>query len=165
MLENVVAGFIGAALALLLRWAFEKATHLEASRKLAGLCVLHLEQIKHDLLHHIPRTDGHARFGETQYHEVAVGFFLYDLITANLEKFPSVRSLDRTMTFFHHYKVNMNTVRARLDTLVTGATATLTNGTFDNLIDYLDGALSELREMRDIGPVKGLWRVAKASVT
>ena len=146
MLENITVGFIGAALALLAR-EFVEQYKLRARRKrLAALCSRHLKQIRSDLTQHVQVERGRATFGETQYCEVKVGDFLYNLIISNIECFKGVNSIERTITFFHHYMVNMGAVRARLER--TDETSTeLTEGTYINLAEKLNEAIQELDEL------------------
>jgi hypothetical protein len=136
---------------LLLRAVFTKLSHLVYRRKLAALCVTHLTQIRDDLKSHVKISGEQVVFSETNYNEAAVGHFLYDLFTANIDKFANLASINNTVTFFHHYKVNMSTVRSRLDS-GKGDFANLTKGTFDNLLNYLEQAIDELQGLAS-GPV------------
>lgn len=143
MTEKVIVGFIGAALALLIREAVVFLKTTIKRKRIAALCCEHLKKIREDLQGHVEIHNGNAKFSETQYSEVAVGDFLYDLITANIDCFGSVNSVRKTINFFHHYMVNMSTIRSRLDGSTHG-TANLTEGTYEKLLDYLDEAIKEL---------------------
>ncbi len=146
MFEKILIGFFGAIVALTLREFLEWRKCLSRRRKLSALCVEHLKQIHKDLIKHVKISEGNAFFGETQYCEVVVGDFLYDLFTSNIETFPNIDSVRKTIKFFHHYKINMSTVRSRLDTSNTGS-AKLTEGTYNNLLNYLKDAIDELNSI------------------
>ena len=144
--EKIVIGFIGAVLALILREVVEWFRKRSHRKKVAALSVKHLMQIKSDLVKHVIVSDGKANFGETQYCEIVVGDFLYDLITSNIKTFPDVSSIQKTITFFHHYKINMSTVRSRLD-ISANNMAQLTEGTYNNLLNYLQDSIDELNSI------------------
>lgn len=143
MTEKVVIGFIGAALALLIREAVAFWKTTIKRKRIAALCCEHLKKIRGDLCGHVEINNGNAKFNETQYSEVAVGDFLYDLITSNIDCFGSVNSVRETINFFHHYMVNMRTIRSRLDGSTQG-TANLTEATYEKLLEYLNEAINEL---------------------
>ena len=93
---------------------------------------------------HVTTNDNSAVFSETQYCEVVVGDFLYDLITSNIDVFNDVASLRKTTMFFHHYKIQMGNIKARM--VAAGQPrASLTLGTYNNLKHDLDEAITELR--------------------
>ncbi|MDH3327125.1 MAG: hypothetical protein OEM38_10455 [Gammaproteobacteria bacterium] len=115
MIEKILIGAIGAALALALREVIEWLRTRKRRLNLASLMVTHLRQIHRDLDEHVQVKNGQANFKETQYWEIVVGDFLHQLFTGNIDVFLNVKSLEATVTFFHHYKVNMATVRSRLD--------------------------------------------------
>ena len=144
--EKIIIGFIGAVLALILREVVEWFRKRSHRKKVAALSVEHLMQIKNDLVEHVIVSDGKANFSETQYCEIVVGDFLYDLITSNIKTFPDVSSIQKTITFFHHYKINMSTVRSRLD-ISDNNMAQLTEGTYNNLLNYLQDAIDELNSI------------------
>lgn len=146
MIENITVGFIGAALALLIRELVEQYKRRSRRKGLAALCSKHLNHIRLDLTQHVKLKDGYAIFGETQYCEVGVGDFLYQLITSNIECFKNVNAINNTTTFFHHYMVNMGTVKARLETS-DKRTTQLTEGTYNNLVQKLDRAIEELDDI------------------
>ncbi len=146
MYGKIAIGFIGAILALILREIIGRYNLRSRRKQLAALCVEHLKQIHEDLIKHVQIRGSNANFGETQYCEIVVGDFLYDLITSNIEAFPNIRSLRKTITFFHHYKVNMSTVRSRLDAS-QNQSAHLTEGTYNNLLNYLKDAIDELNSI------------------
>ena len=146
MYEKIAIGFIGAILALILREVFEWFTTRSHRKKVAALCAKHLKQIKEDLVGHVKVINGKANFDETQYCEIVVGNFLYDLITSNIKTFPDVNSIEKTITFFHHYKINMSTVKARLDASENN-TAYLTERTYNNLLGYLQEAIDEVNSI------------------
>ena len=112
-------------------------------KRIAALCCEHLKKIREDLKEHVEIHNGNAKFSETQYSEVAVGDFLYHLITSNIDCFKSVDSVRETVNFFHHYMVNMSTIRSRLDGSTQG-TANLTEATYNKLLEYLSEAINEL---------------------
>ena len=143
MTEKVVIGFIGAVLALLIREAVAFWKTTIKRKRIAALCCEHLKKIRGDLRGHVEINNGNAKFNETQYSEVAVGNFLYDLITSNIDCFGSVNSVRETINFFHHYMVNMRTIRSRLDGSTQG-TANLTEATYEKLLEYLNEAINEL---------------------
>ena len=144
MAEKLFVGFIGAALALLIREivTFWKTTIKR--KRIAALCCEHLKKIQEDLQGHVEIHNGNAKFSETQYSEVAVGDFLYDLVTSNIDCFGSVDSVKETVNFFHHYMVNMRTIRSRLDASING-TANLTEETYNKILGNLNEAINELR--------------------
>jgi len=146
MFEKILIGFFGAIIGLFLRELWECRKRLSRRKKLAALCVEHLKQIYEDLLKHVNVSGGKANFGETQYCEAVVGNFLYDLFTSNIEAFSNIHSVRKTITFFHHYKVNMSTVRSRLDAS-QNQNAQLTEGTYNNLLKYLKEAIDELNSI------------------
>ncbi len=143
MIEKVVIGFVGAALALIIREGVELYKRRIRRNQISAMCVEHLKMIRADLTGHVRVTNGHAHFEETQYCEVSVGDFLYQLITSNIECFGSIKSVAATVTFFHHYMVNMATVKACLGRGNVGR-AELTEGTYNNLLQRLNGAIDEL---------------------
>ncbi|GGE81374.1 hypothetical protein GCM10011533_37290 [Streptosporangium jomthongense] len=144
MTEKVIVGFIGAALALLIREALEYWKTTVRRKRIAALCCEHLKKIREDLQGHVELHNGNAKFSETQYSEVAVGDFLYELITSNIDCFGKVDSVRKTINFFHHYMVNMSTIRSRIDGSTHG-TANLTEATYEKLLEYLDDAIDELQ--------------------
>jgi len=146
MYEKIVIGFIGALLALALRELFERCKQRNHRKKLAKLCVNHLAQIKEDLKKHVQIQNEQARFDATQYCEIVVGDFLYDLITKNISVFPNINSLKYTIEFFHHYKVNMSTVSSRLAESNNNI-AYLREGTYNNLLIRLQKAIDELKKI------------------
>ena len=143
MAEKVIVGFIGAALALLIREAVAFWKTTIKRKRISALCCEHLKKIREDLQGHVEIHNGNAKFSETQYSEVAVGDFLYDLITSNIDCFGSVNSVRETVNFFHHYMVNMRTIRSRLDGSTHG-TANLTEETYNKILEYLNEAIDEL---------------------
>ena len=143
MIEKALLAFVGAAIALVLREFVEIYKQKKRRKKIAALCVDHLIQIQQDLENHVIIKNGSAQFGETQYCEIVVGDFLYDLFTSNIEAFSDIKSIKNTTKFFHHYKVNMSTVKTRM--LASGErSANLTEATFNNLKGYLQEAIKEL---------------------
>lgn len=144
MEEYLISAFVGAAVALLFRELPEIWKNHKRKKKLAKMCVEHLEQIQNDLNEHVRVNEGRAIFSETEYCEIIVGNFLHDLITNNMDVFPDASSIKKTIMFFHHYKVNMSTIKARMD----GAgqqSASVTEPTFRNLQNYLSDAIGELK--------------------
>ena len=137
---------VGAIVALLIKEGRERLKLKSKGKKIAKVCSGHLEQIRQDLSDHVKVTNGNATFGETQYCEAVVGDFLYNLITSHIECFPAMDSFKRTLSFFHHYKVNMTTVRSRLDD-GKSSTAQLTEATYKDLLEYLNGAIEELNSI------------------
>ena len=79
MYEKITIGFIGAFLALFLRELVNRYKQRTQRKMVAELCVNHLAQIKEDTTGHVQLEDGKARFEATQYCEVVVDDFLYDL--------------------------------------------------------------------------------------
>ncbi len=146
MYGKITIALIGAIIALILREIIVRYNLRSRRKQLAALCVEHLKQIHEDLIEHVQIRGGNAYFGETQYCEIVVGDFLYDLITSNIEAFPNIRSLQKTIKFFHHYKVNMSTVRSRLDVSQTPSVH-VTEGTYNNLLNYLKDAIGELNSI------------------
>lgn len=108
----------------------------------------HLEIIKKDLVNHVGVRGGNAHFGETQYCEAIVADSLYASVTSNLACFGGIESIKKTILFFHHYKANMATIKVRLDGASTNV-VTVSEGTYRNLISYLEDAISELRGIAD----------------
>jgi hypothetical protein len=157
MTEILLSAFAGAAAALLLGGALRSVRQHDQRWRLAQLCLAHLERIQFDLLSHVRVDEAKASFGETQYHEAAVGHFLYDLLTSNMVAFTNPLAFAKTVDFFHHYKVNMSTVRSRLDRSDTRS-AQLTKGTFENLLERLGQAIDELRSMRRPRPYRLISR-------
>jgi len=143
LIEKILIGAIGAALALIVREVFEWFKKLKRRHKLCLLAVTHLRQIRQDLDRHVKLENGNAIFKETQYCEIVVGDFLYQLLISNIDIFSKVESIEDTITFFHHYKVNMATVRARLDSS-NNQTAQLSEATYNKLVERLDIAINEL---------------------
>jgi hypothetical protein len=144
MLESpLFIAFAGAAIALALRGVSDQLRNARFRRRLAALFVAHLKQVRSDLDDHVAIRAGTALIDETAYHEAVVGHFLYDLLTANVDRFVRMSSVEKTIDFFHHYKVNMSTVRARLDAS-QDHTASLKEATFRNLLRRLDEAIDEL---------------------
>ena len=95
---------------------------------------------------HIDIKNGKAIFNETTYNEAIVGHFLYDIITTNIDKFDDINSIKKTINFFHHYKINMSHIRTRLDES-SRKMAPLTEGTFNNLVQYLEESIAELKNL------------------
>lgn len=143
MWEKILIGFIGAALALLIIEIFDRYKQKAKAKIIASLAVKHLGMIKRDLVDHFTTGEKKATFGKTQYCEAVVGDFLYDLITSNIECFSSASSVEKSIEFFHTYKVNMAKVKARLNNS-TQRTAILKTDTYKNLLSALDGAINEL---------------------
>lgn len=145
MLQDLVVAFFAACLALLFREYATRRERAEHAKKIAGLCLRHLEQIGEDLRNHVEIEGDRVYFRELQLREVEVGDFLYDLITANIHFFASALELEKTITFFHHYKINMATVRDRLD--ASRSKGYLKQDSYDALLVYLDGSVAELKEL------------------
>ncbi|MFD1217560.1 hypothetical protein [Microbulbifer celer] len=143
MWEKILIGFIGAIIALAIKEFIDCLKRRAKSKLIASMAVKHLELIKSDLIDHVVLDKNNATFGETQYCEVVVGDFLYDLITSNIDCFSSAKDVEKSTLFFHKYKVNMATVKARLDNSVQKST-TLKIETYRALVAALEDALSEL---------------------
>lgn len=141
--EKITLVVFAALLAIILRegiaWLWRKSRR----KKLVHLCTRHLEQIQPDLSGHVRTQDGKAVFSDTEYSEIVVGDFLYDLIINNIDVFEKGTAIERTITFFHHYKVNMRTIQSRLKASPDGR-ASLTETTYRGLMDYLRDAIAEL---------------------
>jgi hypothetical protein len=145
MIEKLLIAFFGAVIALALREFVEKRKTTERRKNLVSLCVTHLKQIRSDLENHVAVGNNMASFNETNYCELVVGNFLYDLFTNNIDLFPNAGDIKKTTTFFHHYKINMSTIKSRLDK--EGGQASLTKETYNNLREYLNESISELEKI------------------
>lgn len=143
---KIFIGFIGAAIALILRELLENSKKIKYRKKIISLCREHLEKIRKDLKSHINIENDKAIFNETTYNEAIVGHFLYDIITTNIDKFDDINSIKKTINFFHHYKINMSHIRTRLDES-SRKMAPLTKGTFNNLVQYLEESIAELKNL------------------
>jgi hypothetical protein len=146
MVEKLLTAFFGAFIALVLREFIERRKSTNRRKNLAALCATHLKQIRHDLESHVEVEGGAAKFHDTNYRELVVGDFLYDLFTTNIELFPNAEDIQKTTTFFHHYKINMSTVKSRLEA-AQGGFASLTELTYNNLKDYLNQSIDELEKI------------------
>lgn len=143
MAENIALLLFGALLGVALREGIASLGRKSRRKKLARLCTQHLEQIQQALSDHVGTEDGKAVFSDTQYSEIVGGDFLYDLIINNIDAFEKGSAIERTITFFHHYKVNMRTIQSRLKKSSDGQ-AWLTETTYRGLMDYLRDAIAEL---------------------
>ena len=146
ILIGFISAFIGAAIALILRELRENFKKIKYRKKIISLCREHLEKIQKDLKGHINIENGKAIFNETTYNEAIVGHFLYDIITTNIDKFDDINSIKKTINFFHHYKINMSHIRTRLDESSLKKVP-LTEGTFNNLLQYLEESIAELKNL------------------
>ena len=144
--EKILIGLVSALIALVLRECWAAWQRKKKKEKLAALIKQHLMQIQKDLTQHVRVRNKQAEFNSTLYCEIVVGDFLYDLLISNLDLFPKVGSIEKTVTFFHHYKINMSTVKSRLEASSDNQTF-LTEGTYNNLIGYLKDAIEENDEI------------------
>lgn len=146
MIENILIAVVSAGIALLLKEHVDGRKSKARQKNLASLCARHLNMILNDLENHLEIRNGAVRFNETNYCELAVGEFLYDLFTSNIDLFPNVNIIEHTTEFFHHYQINMSTIKSRLDT-GQGNLASITEGTYNNLRNYLREAIQELESI------------------
>lgn len=146
--EKLFIALIGAILALALKEVLDRRKLRASGRRIAALVAEHLEIIKKDLVSHVDVSGGMARFGETQYCEAIVADSLYASVTSNLACFGGIDSIKKTILFFHHYKANMAAIKVRLDGANTNA-VTVREGTFRNLLSYLEDAISELKAIAE----------------
>lgn len=141
--EKLLIAFLGAIFALLLRELVAWLQRRSKRKKLIHVALPHLKRILEDLRNNPNKTSAVAKFSETNYWELVVGDWIYDQLISNLDSFPTPKKLEKTIEFFHHYKVNLSTLRARLDAS-GGKGAELTIATYQALVHRLEAAVHEL---------------------
>lgn len=147
MIENIAIAFVGAVIALLLREGREWCANKGRTRRVAQLCAEHPEVIKKNLEEHVSIQDRSAYYSETEFAEVAVGDFLYDRLLDELSAIGEVVRIEKTIRFFHHYKVDMATLASRLPKPGEFGKASLTQDTHEALIGYLNDSILELQAL------------------
>jgi len=145
-----IVGILGTLLGVAISAYFQGSADLKKEslhrKNLSKLCAKHLIMIRGDLENHVELKGNLAIFNETIYCELNVGNFLYDLFTTNIHLFSDAKEIEKTVEFFHHYKINMSTIRARLDSQNLDV-ASLVEGTYTNLRVRLNDAIHELEEI------------------
>jgi len=150
-MKNLLPAFLGALAALLINEVWRLLRNASSCCKLCSLCLYHMRIIQRDLKNNV---DDHeqerAKFDQTQYCESSVGVPLYDTIVSSIHLFPDAEAIRDTIIFFHHYKVNMATIKSRMET--KGKTeAYVTRHTYDGILEKLDAAIRELEGIRFFG--------------
>ncbi|CAA0090995.1 Uncharacterised protein [Zhongshania aliphaticivorans] len=145
-----IVGILGSLLGVTVGARLQESSTIKKQsthrKNLAKLCANHLKMILKDLENQVEKKGNSAIFNETNYCELNVGNFLYDLFTSNIHLFSDAQQIEKTVTFFHHYKINMRTIRARLDQTNLDI-ATIEEGTFLNLRKRLQDAIGELEDI------------------
>ena len=130
---------LGGLSAAIIREFIEFVESYSINKRVNKVCKDHLERIKKEIVKRRVE-DKIIPFDWTIYNEISGGVFLFDFLIKYIEKIP-LDKYPKTMEFFYHYIINMNTVKARLETT---SSAFLTKETYDNLLNYLNNAISEL---------------------
>jgi len=128
--------------------------HMEQKRKKLISFVLfsHLCQLR-ELIKRIQSKrnkpgDQQVVFNETSFCEVKSEFYLYqDVFLKNLEPFNNLEKYINVMNFFRNYKANVETLeeRKRIKERTAAGAVSLGKGTVDNLLDWLEKAIDEVR--------------------
>ena len=144
--EQLSIAFLGAVFALAIREMAAWRQRKRKRKKLVQLAMPHLLKILEDLRDNPGTNLSEAQFTETNYWELIVGNWIYDQVIENLDAFPNLKKLEKTIDFFHHYKVNMATLRSRLAS-AKGKCAVLEIATYQKLVDRLHEAIDELERL------------------
>lgn len=150
IVSNFFFAVTGGVIAIILREGIVEVGRAITERRIKKVCYKHLKRIKGELeKRYEPKKNDKGKydvpFNWTIYNEISGGTFLFELLLRKIEKFP-LEKYDKTLEFFYHYLINMNTVKSRLLAQPQNdKTSTfLTNNTYCNLLERLDNALSEL---------------------
>ena len=87
------------------------------------------------------------KFDPTSFSEISGYYFLFsELLLPNVEQL-KLSEYPNTIEFFIHYKINMETIKARQERIIAQGNATklasLTKNTVDNLLEKLDHSITE----------------------
>lgn len=167
--ETFTASAAGAGIVLIVQYIVSRYKRLKKLRTTAWLIQHHLKKIKKNLHEHINLIDDKAEFSETQYTEVVIGDFLYSLFIENLDVIGNVEQFEKTIDFFHEYKINMGTLKVRFDTakhndMKRGNSTeiprcvthqSVDRDTFYNLSGFINGAICELDDVAKLSLLIG----------
>ena len=119
----------------------------EAKRKnLKPIIKSNLEQLKSDITRIIEERNSHSSdkivFSATCFSEISGYYFLFqDILIPNAEKL-KLKDYPKTIDFFSHYKMNVDTLRARRN---EAGNSRLTRATVELLLERLQKAIHEFR--------------------
>jgi len=117
-------------------------------KEIKAIITSSLTQLKSDLIRirderNTPENDGsRIKFDSTSFSEVNGYYFLYsELLLPNFVQI-ELSNYMHTLDFFNHYKINMETIRARAEEKTCGD-GHLTLATVNKLLKRLDNAMCE----------------------
>ncbi len=125
-----------------------------------------LEQLKMDLKRIVEERNNNAvdiiNFNKTSYCEISNYYFLFsDILIPNAEQI-KLSNYPKTIDFFNHYKINMDTLEARKD---DDGASSLTRATVDLLMQRLENAINEfqytLSTKKKLKKGRELWKRIK----
>lgn len=127
-------------------WGF-----IDNCRKMKHVKAIMLEnlgQLRSDLIRIIEKRNtpnsNSITFNPTSLSEISGYYYLFsELLLPNLEQL-KLSAYPKTIRFFNHYKINMETLKVRYDISHTNSSA-LTRGTVNNLLTELEQSIEELK--------------------
>ena len=120
--------------------------NIAKKRQINPIVRMNLDQLKKDLSRIVEKRNNNASdkitFSKTSFCEISNYYFLFsDILIPNAEQL-KLADYPKTIDFFIHYKMNMDTLKARKDD--TGDSS-LTRATVDLLLQRLENAINDFR--------------------
>ncbi len=136
--------FLAICVALFGPWVWGYIDSKAKRRHLKPIIISNLEQLKSDLKRIIEKRNKDSRdkiiFSATCFSEISGYYFLlHEILIPNAEKI-KLRNYPKTIDFFNHYKINIDTLKGRKN---SAGNSRLSRATVDLLLQRLESAINE----------------------
>ena len=132
---------LGVLLALWLSQKVENHLQNKKQKRIKKICIYHLEKLD-KRLKPTKEEDNKVFFSVTKLNEIKTAWYVYNMLLNHVDVFDPEK-IKNTMEFFDNYSTNIEQIKSRMKPGIMGS---LTIGTFENLKNYLQSALLELKK-------------------